>query len=380
MSFASAASLLVIETAEGFLAKGLEVAEAVGLPVSTWRAGDPTRTGFKFLAESLATLEQVAGSYIASAWLSTARKQAEDTGDSTWLKIVAEELYGVIPDEAEPATGQVTLVNSGGGFYALDAGDIRFTSTATGKTYHSTSATTINAGATVTVDFEADEAGSASTLALDELDGIETTLLGVAISTSTAATGSDEASPAEIETQCRATLGALSPNGPPDAYEYVVLNSALTGVTDIERARSSSDSTTGEVTVYVASLTGPVAGASVTAAQTAVEQWATPRCITPTVVNATAHAIAVTYTVSGDDIPGTFEDLASDALDALLSTIPISDGTTLVARSAIIAAIQDTLVANGAKNLTVAVSVPASDVVLAVGEVSTSGVYAGTEV
>lgn len=381
MTLASAAALLVQETAEALFAKGLQVATDVGLVVTSWRTGDPTRTAFKWLATELATLEAVAISYANSAWLSTCRALAESTGDNTWLLILAEETYGVIPPGATSASGQVTLANSGGGYYALDVGDLRFTSSGTGKSYHSTSAVTIAPlGTGYVVDFEADEPGSASTLGVDELDGIETTLLGVTITSSTAAIGSDAPTPAEIETLCRATLGALSPDGPPDAYEYVCLNATLTGVSDIARARSSNDSATGDVTVYLASASGAVAGASVTAAQTAVETWANPLCMTPTVQNATTDAVNVTYTVSGDDVPADYATRAEVALNALLSATPISDGTTIVARSAVIAAIQTAVVAGGAKNLSVVVSAPAADVALALGHVAIPGVYSGSEI
>ena len=54
-------ALIAIQTAAQFLDAGLELAATYGLPVTTWRVGDPTRTLYAFLAESLAGRERLAG-------------------------------------------------------------------------------------------------------------------------------------------------------------------------------------------------------------------------------------------------------------------------------------------------------------------------------
>src|SRR5690606_21310682 len=112
-------------------------------------------------------------------------------------------------------------------------------------------------------DLVADEAGSGSSVGADEIDELVTTFLGVEIASSTAAVGTDEPDPETIREQCRATTGALSPNGPPDAYEFVVRESSLTGVTEITRAKATGDSDTGTGDVIVASASGAVSSGSV---------------------------------------------------------------------------------------------------------------------
>jgi hypothetical protein len=81
------AALIAVQTAAQYLDAGLELAATYGLPVTTWRAGDPTRTLYKFLAESLAERDGVIAEFIKGGWLSLAE------GD--WLEVLADEVYGV---------------------------------------------------------------------------------------------------------------------------------------------------------------------------------------------------------------------------------------------------------------------------------------------
>jgi hypothetical protein len=194
---------------------------------------------------------------------------------------------------------------------------------------------------------------------------------------STAAVASDEPTPDEIDALCRATLGALSPNGPADAYEYVALNSELTGVTEINRAHTIDDSATGDVTLVVASASGTVSGPSLTAVQDAVEIWATPNCVTPTVISATPVPQAVTYTCAGENIPAGFNETVEGLHGVLFAAIQIGG---VVARSAIIATIHVALVSLGATDLIITLTVPAADSDLAETEVVVLDIVTGTEV
>lgn len=365
----SLSSLISAATASQILSTGLQVAQALGLSVTTWRDDDPTRVTFHFLSEFLATKEGLAVEFVRSGFLSLARGQ--------WLTLIAEDYYGVTRTEATFATSTVSLQNTGGGFYILDPGDITVENSTTGATYHNTTSITIGAGGSGTVDVVADEAGSSGSAAADEIDTLVTTYTGVTVTASTAAVGTDEQSDSSLRTQCLATLGALSPNGPADAYEYVCRDSELTGTTEITRAKSSGETTDGTVTVYVAGASGAVSGGAVTAAQDAVEQWATPLCITPTVASAVAVPIAITATVSGGSVPEDVEDQVESAVTAMLADIDI-DG--LVAVSAIYTVIHGVLVDNGVTSPTVTLTAPAADTDLDADEVPTIGAVSVTEV
>jgi len=312
-------TLFVVQTAAEWFSRGLEVAHVVGLPVTTWRTGDPSRSFYLYIAEMLASLDGPAGEFVRSGFLSTARGE--------WLKILALELYGVEADEATYAEPTVTLTNTGGGEYTIEAGDLTVRASTLGKTYHSTADVTLLAGETSDpIPLVADEAGSGSTVAEDEIDQMVTTFEGVEIAGSGPGLANDAATDEEIREQCRDSLGALSPNGPADAYEYVAKNSDLTGVSGINRAKAKG-SATGAVTVTVASQTGTVPAPTLALIQDAIERWATPLCVNPIVVSAAVSEVDGEYTIyclpALTATSTEFEAAIFDALDTLFANTPI---------------------------------------------------------
>ncbi|HEY3499761.1 MAG TPA: baseplate J/gp47 family protein [Polyangiaceae bacterium] len=293
MADISVFSLIVRQTAADFYAAALELAELVGLPVSTWRTGDPTRTMLRADADAFETLDGVQAELAASAFLETA------TGD--WLTLRAKDVYGVERQEATFATSSVTLANAGGGLFELAPGGLILKNETTGATFTNQSTVTINplAGSTV-VSVVAQEAGVGGNSAEDEIDTIVSpTMIGVTISTSTAAVdGADEQSDEDLREQCLATLGSLSPAGPADAYEFVAGNADLTGIAGVTRRKASGDNATGTVTVYVATATSGLDAPSVAAIQSAVDRWATPLAILATVQSGTPVPVNVTLNLT----------------------------------------------------------------------------------
>lgn len=316
----SVLDLFTVQGAVDWLNFGLGVANDLGLITTTWRVGDPTKVTFNFVARALAARDGVAAEYAKSAFLSSA------TGE--WKTIVAREVYGIEREEAQYATSTLALSNGGGGHYDEAPGDIVFKSTLSGKTYRSTSQILLTGlGSACTVDVVADEAGSDSSAALNEIDDFVTTLLLVTVTGSTVAVGIDEQSDDSLQADCEASRGALSPDGPDDAYDSVVRSSKLTGVLDITRSATEGDSGDLTVTVYVAGPSGPVAGASVTAAQSAVETWATPIGFMPTVVNAIADPINITASIRGDSLPLDAATKISAAQALLFAGLPLGRDT-----------------------------------------------------
>lgn len=368
----SVTSLFSVATLDQILQIGLDVARVLGVPVTSWRSGDPTKAAFHFVATVLAERESVASEFIRAGFLSTA------AGD--WLTIVADELYGVTRPEATAATSTITLSNVSGGYYNRAAGEVTVLNSSTGKTYHSTAAVVLPRGETATVTVEADAAGSESSAVANDIDTIVSTMLGVTITASTAATGTDALDDVSLRTLCRATLGALSPNGPPDAYEYVARTPSLSGTTEVTRAAAIEDSEYGRVTLYVAGDSGPVSAGAVTAVQTAVDTLSKPLCVRPTATNTTASVVAVTATVTGEDIPATIGALAETALAAYFRTILLGAQGGVVSHAALYRAILDAAEAEGASNVTIAITLPAADVVLTTAQVATLGVVTVTEV
>jgi hypothetical protein len=180
----------------------------------------------------------------------------------------------------------------------------------------------------------------------------------VTITSNTASSASDEQDEAGLEAECLASLGALSPNGPADAYEYVVQNSALTGVQGITRARSFGDTSDGTVIVYAATDTAALSGPVVAALQAAVDEWAEPLCTAATVASGTPQVIA--FTLSG--VPADGETIATAAVGAYLATVDFG-GT--VARDGITSAVRVALTEGDfVFGPVIGITTPATDIVL----------------
>jgi hypothetical protein len=58
MTLFSDTALLVVNTAATLYDRGLAIARVLGLPVTSWRTGDPTRSLYKYLATVLASQEE----------------------------------------------------------------------------------------------------------------------------------------------------------------------------------------------------------------------------------------------------------------------------------------------------------------------------------
>lgn len=364
-------TLFTSATAARILSVGLELAEALGLNTTSWREGDPEHTLYSFLADTLSDREDLIGELIQAGFLSSA------TG--SWLTLVAQDLFGVTRTAASPSTPSVTFDNTGGGAYSKGIGEVIVKASSTGELFRNTEALTLASGPGVsaTIAFEAENAGAAGSVALDDIDTIVSTMLGVEIDTSTASTGVDEQSDASLRSECSSSIGSVSVNGPPDAYNAVCLDSDLTGETTLTRASTTENAVDGTVTVYVATSSGAPAGGAVTAAQTAVELWATPACITPTVIAASEYSQAVTQTVNGTDIPSGFAAALTTLFTSYLSGVDIAG---VISMSALTAITHDYLVAQGATDVSVITTVPAASVALSAGQVPVIGAVSVTEV
>lgn len=317
----SLASLIVVETKAAIYEAGLAIANAIGLPVTSWQTGDPTRSLFHFLSEMLATRDEIAAGYIRSGFL--------DYAEGEWLKILAEQQFGVIVPEATAATTTVTLSNAGGGYYEIEAGDVTLKNSTSGKTYTNTTGGILASGPGTTLDITvvADEAGSDSSAAAGEIDELVTTYLGVTCSNATAAVGIDEQDAEVTRQQCRDRIGRLSSNGPKDAYSDTARDMDLTGLAYVPRVRAYADSDVGDVTVVLAGPSGAVPEVDRAAVELAILANATPLCITPTVVSATTVTVAVTYSLwVYKSVNKTAAEIAEEveaALEQMFATRPI---------------------------------------------------------
>lgn len=187
-----------------------------------------------------------------------------DRASGAWLTLLARHVYGVERRTAEPASGIVELVNTAGGVYELDPGDLIIATPVElgGVQYRNTTVISLGALETLSdVSVEAIEVGSAGTTGADTITVLVTTLLGVTVTNPSALTGLDEMTDPELRDLCRAKLGSLSPNGPKDAYRYqaVIATRDDGSSLGVNRVTTDHDSA-GTVTCTVATASGALAG------------------------------------------------------------------------------------------------------------------------
>jgi hypothetical protein len=364
-------TLLSVQTATQIYNAGLEIMAAWGLPVTSWRTDDPTRLLTKFLARILATRDSETQAFVRAGFLTLAQ--------GAWKSVVAEEMYGITRDPAEYAESTLVLTNNGGGYYEREAGDFVVKVAGSEVTYSSVEdfILTSGPGTTVTVTVQADVEGTAGNAATNAIDTFVTPLTDVVITSSTQAVGQDEQSDDSLETECLASLGALSPNGPHDGYNSVALNEELTGVSGVTRAWTDPASADLLVDIYIAGPSGAVSSPTVDAVQTAVELWATPEGFTPTVHSVAVNAVDFEYDVSGEGIPAAYATDLEAAVGAILAALNISSG---ISASALIAVAHNLLVANEVVNPSVALVSPATGVAGVTGYVVTVGSFTVNEV
>ncbi|HXG69983.1 MAG TPA: baseplate J/gp47 family protein [Gemmatimonadaceae bacterium] len=318
----SLASLILTETKAVLYQTALSIASAIGLPVSSWQAGDPSRALLHAQAEALAARDLLAAGYIRSGFL--------DHAEGVWLTVLAEQQFGVIVPPATRATTDVTITNPGGGFYpGLLAGDLVFKNTTTGKTYTNTTGGTLASGpgTTLKVTVIADEAGSASSASAGEIDDMVTPLGASTCTNALAAIGVDEQSEETTREQCRARRGRATPNGPKDAYTDVALDPVLTGTSAVTRCRAFPDSDYGKVIVYLAGPNGAVSAADRALVEVAILKNAAPLTITPTVLSVSNVVVPISYSMwiykRSNKTAAEIAEAVEVALEQMFASLPI---------------------------------------------------------
>ena len=299
------------------------VLEATGVSTTNWKPGAVVRTIIAAASIVIASLSALAALITRSGFISLSA--------GTWKTLVARYNYGVERQEATFAAGPGLLSNSSGFSYTFDPGDLTVKSTVSGKTFTNTSTSIVGPGASnVPCDFAADEAGGDSTAFVGEIDALVTPFLGVTVTNAVAWIGLDEETDDTLQTKCDEKLGALSPNGPADAYAHAARNAVrLDGSPiGITRVRVVPDGNLG-VDVYCATAAGIVGGVSsnpatdLGAVHDAIQKNAVPIPITERTWSATAHVVDCAYRVWLYNTRGLTEAQISTAVSvALAKMIP----------------------------------------------------------
>jgi hypothetical protein len=309
------ASLIVTETQSRIFDRLVTIASALGLSTESWQPGDPTRSILYAEADVLATLEAGNAAAIRGGFLRLA--------EGAWKTLCAYHVFNVERTDEQRATCLVTLTNSTTTNYGTIAiGDLIVRNSTTGATYrNATSGSLAGLGSIVGMSVEAEDAGSAGTSGVGDIDELVTGLPGVTVTNTTAAVGVDEETDGALETRCLAKLGSLSPAGPRSAYEYVATTPALNGGALVDRVRVvDSDPADGTCIVYLAGPAGAVAGGDVALVQAGLDTYAVPIGFEATATSAAGVTVNLSPTIYVYDSIGRDASDVADELEDLLTT------------------------------------------------------------
>lgn len=304
-------TLLRAMTEDEVFDRMIEMIVELGLPADKWRKGGPLRVIVRVCAKLYAAFTVVLAAFIASGFLETA------TGSG--LTLLARNVYGVERRAATRAREKMTLANGSANLYEDNlAGSIVVFNPVTKKTYQNAEDFTLEPFSTLTVTFEAVEAGSSSTSAPGAISGLETNLTGVTVTNGKAFVGLDEESDPEVRDACRYKMGALSVRGPRTAYQWAIREAKLEdGVTpvNVNRSRVSTSDSRGRVFIWIASPAGAPGVADVTAVYESCDRLARPDTVRVYVAPCTEVPVTRTLDVwckrrdgvSASDVKSTIE-------------------------------------------------------------------------
>lgn len=297
-------------TLEEWRATFYGVLGTIGVDVTVWKPGAVLRTTITAVCLALAALSRLGASITRLGFV------ALSVGD--WLEVSAYYNFGVSKLQSSFATGVVTVSNTGGAAYGpIAPGGFIVASAVSGKTYKNTTPFTIaplQSGVSVAV--QAVEAGAASTAGAGDISAVVSNLNGLTCTNAVALVGQDAEQDPALQLRSSEKLGALSPNGPRDAYAFVarsagrdasglpvIITPSSPGTSiGINRVNPVPDGV-GGIDLYIATATGTVTGTAedltsdLGIVDDLLQRNAAPLTCTLRTVSAVAVAIAVGYEI-----------------------------------------------------------------------------------
>lgn len=363
----------------------LSVAQALGLQTTAWQPLGMARTILATQGQISSDYSKIVNFIAQGGYVSYAALMVDTTGNpiTTWMTLVAKNMFNVDRIDATFAMGPVPIINASGTTYTFAAGQFHLSNSITGKSFSNTTAISITPGTTNSV-MKADEAGSASSQAAGTVLALVTPLVGVSVGALvTDMVGNDEESNQALLLRCQAKLGALSPNGPSQAYYFVATTTVTPSGNFINRVSVTSNTSTGVVTVYLANAAGVPSGPDIAAIDAAIQAQVVPDGVTAIVAAATQVLIVVTANVWVPTATGLaapqIQTACGNALTTYFSNLPIggvldnNSGIFVVPLNEIEATIYNAIVklAPGfSSRITVISVLPSGDVVLTPNEVA----------
>lgn len=322
MSLLSVDDLFSAQTADTIRAQMVIELLALGVPADKWTKGGVFSTILTVCSIALALMSAVIASLINGFFLPTA---------TAWsLKLLAKYIYGVDVPAATFASGNVTLVNTGGASYTFNAGQYTCQNATTKVTYTNDTPFVLGPGATVPAHVVATVAGSGGNAAPGAIITNVTSLQFVSVTNPTSLVGVDAPTDATIRLLCLNKLGALSVRGVRTAYAYaiqVATNSVTGAPVNVNRYSVSSASHTGIVTVIVAAPSGAPDPNDVTGIAMSIEAIARPEAVSVNLSGATTvpyiHTINVWCKLPDGVNSAQVQTACDAAIVTFISTYPI---------------------------------------------------------
>lgn len=375
--------LITAQTSDEILADELATAQANGLQTTTWQVGSVIRTILVIVANALAAFSQIIVEPIKGGF-------GDLLSSLAWATLWAKQTYNVDAIVAQPATGTVDFTNATGKTYTWNPGDIIVAHSVTGKLYRNTLTTTILPSATTAnVPIASVEVGTANNAVPDTITVlVGPSMSGVTVNNPQAVLGADDETVAALVPRARESLGALSPHGPKDAYNFVAKTPSYSATSSpITRTSTYGDPSTGLVSVYLATATGAPTPADIAVVQLAIEKWSEPWGVNSTAVPATNVVVNISYTVwvSSGLSAAVISTAINNALAAYFASIPIGGTVTAPATGqlyfdALVVVIATAQTASG-QSLGIVradLNVPASNVALTPSQVAVLGTITST--
>ena len=347
-----------------------------GAKTTAWKPGSVVRTIIAGTSIVLSALSELQAEITKGGFLELA--------SGSWLTLVGKYVFGVERLRGTFATGQVTLTNTRSGSYWGGPGDLIVQNPSSGKEYRSTGSWSLAAGpSTTTVDVRAVELGSESTSAAGEITKLVTTLSGVTVTNEDALVGTNPEDDDALKRRCLDRTGALSPNGPRDAYSYVARNTTRENgdAIGVTRVATRADGA-GRVNVWVATPSGGVDSSDLERIDQAIKEQAEPLAVNAVVESASNLSVPVTYELwiysSAGLTSGQVSDLVSDALTRLFQTTPIGGHLVGGARRLYVSDLASAIDSVRPEIFRVAIIEPSADIPVLINQAPVAGTITGT--
>jgi uncharacterized phage protein gp47/JayE len=262
------ADLIETTTQDEELQELLTAATAEGFPVTSWQSGSVPRT--------LLEIDAQTNSAVRTNVSDIARGGFLDLATAGWLTLLAKSVFNEDRVEAVITRGDATLTcASNAGPYTIGLRSI-WISTSGGLRFTNISAGTLSTGGTLSLSWEAEQAGATYNVAANTLTRMVTPLAGVTVNNPSASwitqTGANEESDEDLRDRCRDKWAILGTGSSESAYEYW----SRQADSEVRRVkvRAHDDEgvdTDGHVTIVLAGESGTVSSGARDAVETYIE-------------------------------------------------------------------------------------------------------------